>query len=97
MNDFLLFCLVAAAYVFGMWFLGRRLRSRGYGPQLDAIATRHAAVQRHIDRVRAAGVLRLFGALRTFHAVPLFGSKRQKQKLDAEIGRLKHVSRRWWV
>jgi hypothetical protein len=98
-NDYLfpLFCGFAVVYAFGMWSLGRWLRSRGYGPQLDALAAKHAAVQRRMDRMRLAGAVRLFGALRTFHAMPLLGSKSQKQQLDAEIARLKQVSRRWWV
>ncbi|HGT5785496.1 TPA: hypothetical protein ACM381_002393 [Escherichia coli] len=38
MIEYLIFCVVAFAAAFGMYLLREYLRSRGYGPQLDAFA-----------------------------------------------------------
>lgn len=51
MTAFLYFVLVAVAYAAAMVFLGRFLRSRGYGSKLDALRNWHQRMQ---VRIRAS-------------------------------------------
>lgn len=89
MNDFLLLCLFAFGYAFGMNFLGRWLRAHGYGPLLDAAADRHDALRKRLDRALVPMAIGTVGALRALHSLPLYGSKKQRATLDEMAVRLR--------
>ena len=49
MIEFILFCVAATSYAFGMHFLGRWLQLRGHGAKLEAVGKHYYAVQWRIN------------------------------------------------
>ena len=54
MIEFILFCVFATAYAFGMQLLGRWLRSRGHGAKLEAVGKHYYALQSRISPLAPA-------------------------------------------
>ncbi|VEI66849.1 hypothetical protein [Serratia rubidaea] len=77
MIEYLIFCVVAFAVAFGMYFLREYLRSRGYGPQLDAFARWLEPREQRMNHYRLKAANGLFGAAQSINRLPLFGSKHQ--------------------
>ena len=82
MIEFILFCVFATAYAFGMQFLGRWLRSRGHGAKLEAVEKHYYALQSRISPLALPVASGLLGAAQSYNQLPLFGSKRQAAQLD---------------
>ncbi len=61
MIEYLIFCVVAFAVTFGMYFMREYLRSRGYGPQLDAVARWLEPRERRMNRYRLKAANGLLG------------------------------------
>ncbi len=75
------FTLLCAAFVFGGYWLCQRLRARGHGSKLDALAGWHS-------RMSYKGALHSLEALRAFHGLPLYGSRQQRETIDMLIVRV---------
>ncbi|HBT2921246.1 TPA: hypothetical protein MBE86_001799 [Klebsiella pneumoniae] len=75
MIEYLIFCVVAFVVTFGMYFLREYLRSRGYGPQLDAVARWLEPRERRMNRYRLKAANGLLGAAQSMNRLPLYGSK----------------------
>lgn len=76
MIEFLIFCVCGAAFAFGCHFLGCYLRSRGYGPQLDALDRQFTAFQYRVNRTMLPAAGRFYSGFAAYKKnTPLFGSK----------------------
>ena len=71
MIEYLIFCVVAFAVTFGMYFMREYLRSRGYGPQLDAVAQWLEPRERRMNRYRLKAANGLLGAAQSMNRLPL--------------------------
>lgn len=69
--------MLSGMFLLGLsfWALGQFLRSRGYGPQLDAIDRQFTPLRFSVDRARLSAGLRLFSTLQAYKQLPLIGSK----------------------
>jgi len=72
--------VVLALYGIGRW-IQPRLRARGHGPTLDALAGWHARMSR-------LGALHSLHTLRGLHSLPLYGSRQQRETIDMLIVRV---------
>lgn len=81
----LIFIVVSTMAVFALYAIGRwvqpRLRARGYGPTLDALAGWHGRMSR-------SGALHSLHALRAIHSLPLYRSRHQRETIDMMIVRM---------
>ncbi|MCA5967357.1 hypothetical protein [Pseudomonas sp. P129] len=78
MMDFLMFAgFVVFAFTFavGMWALGRWLRSKGYGPQLDKLDRQYTALQLRVSPLAMSASYRMFVGANALNRMPLLGSK----------------------
>nr|WP_314877608.1 hypothetical protein [uncultured Pseudomonas sp.] len=78
MMGFLMFAgFVVFAFTFGigMWALGRWLRSKGYGPQLDRLDRQYTALQLRVSPLALSASYRLFAGAQAMNRLPLLGSK----------------------
>ncbi|WP_443691041.1 hypothetical protein [Pseudomonas sp.] len=82
MIEFILFCVFATAYAFGMQFLGRWLRSHGHGAKLETIGKYYYALQYRMSTFATPMAKGVLGAAQSYNRLPLFGSKRQAAELD---------------
>ena len=85
LQTMVVFTVLCTAFVFGAYWLCQRLRARGHGPKLDAVAGWH-------DRMSYKGALHSLEALRAFHGLPLYGSRRQRETIDMLIVRVQQHS-----
>lgn len=69
------FAVFASTSAIGMWALGRWLRSKGYGPQLDMLDRHYTALQLRISPVVLSASYRMFSGAQAMHRLPLLGSK----------------------
>ncbi|MDE8345419.1 MAG: hypothetical protein POH28_04480 [Acidocella sp.] len=79
------FTVLCTAFVFGAYWLCQRLRARGHGPKLDAVAGWH-------DRMSYKGALHSLEALRALHNLPFYGSRQQRETIDMMIVRIQQRS-----
>jgi hypothetical protein len=81
----LVFTLISTAVVLAFYGIGRwiqpRLRARGHGPTLDALAGWHGRMSR-------LGTLHSLNALRALNSLPVYGSPRQRETIDMLIVRV---------
>lgn len=81
----LIFTLISTVVVLTFYRIGRwiqpRLRARGHGPTLDALAGWHGRMSR-------MGALHSLHALRGLHSLPLYGSRQQRETIDMLIVRV---------
>ncbi|MFA1030093.1 MULTISPECIES: hypothetical protein [Pseudomonas syringae group] len=78
MMDFLMFAgFVVFAFTFavGMWALGRWLRSKGYGPQLDKLDRQYTALQLRVSPLAMSASYRMLVGAQALNRMPLLGSK----------------------
>ncbi|OOV93547.1 hypothetical protein [Pseudomonas sp. MF4836] len=78
MTGFLIFAgFVVFAFTFavGMWALGRWLRSKGYGPQLDTLDRQYTALQLRVSPLAMSASYRMFVGAQALNRMPLLGSK----------------------
>ena len=78
MMSFLMFAgFVVFAFTFAivMWALGRWLRSRGYGPQLDRLDRQYTALQLRVSPLAMSASYHMFAGAQTLSCLPLLGSK----------------------
>ncbi|MFG0408084.1 hypothetical protein [Pseudomonas sp. FYR_11] len=78
MNDILMFAgfvVLASTLAIGMWALGRWLRSKGYGAQLDNLNRLFTALQLRVRPLALSASYRMFAGTRTLSRLPLLGSK----------------------
>lgn len=69
------FVVLASTCAIGMWALGRWLRSKGYGPQLDRLDRQYTALQLRVSPLALSASYRMFAGARTMNRLPLLGSK----------------------
>lgn len=69
------FVVFAFTFAIGMWVLGRWLRSKGYGPQLDKLDRRYTALQLRVSPLALSASYRMFAGAQTMNRLPLLGSK----------------------
>ncbi|MDF5832275.1 hypothetical protein [Pseudomonas syringae] len=69
------FVVVASTCAIGMWALGRWLRSKGYGPQLDRLDRQYTALQLRVSPLALSASYRMFAGVQTMNSLPLLGSK----------------------
>lgn len=70
-----LFIIVATSLAFAFAGLGRYLRKKGYGPQLDVMAQNQAAVR---AKWQAQSLRSIENSAKAFASIPLLGNKRIK-------------------
>ena len=78
MMDILMFAgfvVFASTFAIGMWALGRWLRSKGYGPQLDKLDRQYTALQLRVSPLALSASYRMFAGAHTLNRLPLLGSK----------------------
>lgn len=78
MMDILMFAgfvVFASTFAIGMWALGRWLRSKGYGPQLDRLDRQYTALQLRVSPLALSASYRMFAGARAMNRLPLLGSK----------------------
>ena len=78
MMDILMFAgfvVLASTSAIGMWALGRWLRSKGYGPQLDRLDRQFTALQLRVSPLALSASYRMFAGAQTMNRLPLLGSK----------------------
>lgn len=78
MMDILMFAgfvVLASTSAIGMWALNRRLRSKGYGPQLDRLDRQFTALQLRVSPLALSASYRMFAGVQTMNRLPLLGSK----------------------
>lgn len=78
MIDFLMFAgfvVFAFTFAIGMWTLGRWLRSKGYGPQLDKLDRQYTALQLRVSPLALSASYRMFVGAEALNRLPLLGSK----------------------
>ncbi|KAE9658349.1 MULTISPECIES: hypothetical protein [Pseudomonas] len=69
------FVVFAFTFAIGMWALGRWLRSKGYGPQLDKLDRQYTALQLRVSPLALSASYRMFSGVQTMNRFPLLGSK----------------------
>ena len=69
------FVVLASILAIGMWALGRWLRSKGYGPQLDSLDRQYTALQLRVSPFALSASYRMFAGAQTMNRLPLMGSK----------------------
>lgn len=69
------FVVFAFTFAIGMWALGRWLRSKGYGQQLDELDRQYTALQLRVSPLALSASYRLFAGAHTLNRLPLLGSK----------------------
>lgn len=69
------FIVLASTLVIGMWALGRWLRSKGYGPQLDKLDRQYTALQLRISPLALSASHRMFAGAQIINRLPMLGSK----------------------
>ncbi|MEX5543165.1 hypothetical protein [Pseudomonas poae] len=69
------FVVFAFTFAVGMWALGRWLRSKGYGPQLDKLDRQYTALQLRVSPVAMSASYRMFVGAQALNRMPLLGSK----------------------
>lgn len=78
MMGFLMFAgfgVFAFTFAVGMWALGRWLRSKGYGPQLDKLDRQYTALQLRVSPLAMSASYRMFVGAQALNRMPLLGSK----------------------
>lgn len=78
MMSFLMFAgfvVFAFTFAIGMWALGRWLRSKGYGPQLDKLDRQYTALQLRVSPLAMSASYRMFVGAEALNQLPLLGSK----------------------
>jgi hypothetical protein len=75
LTTMLIFSGFAFAYAFGLHYLGRHLRSRGYGAKLDALGRRYDELNHRKNMILFTAGARFYGGMSAFNRIPLFGSK----------------------
>ncbi|MDF8317561.1 hypothetical protein [Serratia marcescens] len=78
MMDILMFAgfvVLASTFAIGMWALGRWLRSKGYGPQLDRLDCQYTALQLRVSPLALSASYRMFSGAQALSRLPLLGSK----------------------
>ncbi|ATB58794.1 hypothetical protein [Xanthomonas citri] len=78
MMDILMFAgfvVIASAFAICMWALGRWLRSKGYGPQLDRLDRQFTALQLRVSPLALSASYRMFAGAQAMNRLPLLGSK----------------------
>ncbi|KSC68585.1 hypothetical protein AO895_14420 [Pseudomonas aeruginosa] len=78
MMDILMFAgfvVIASTFAIGMWALGRWLRSKGYGPQLDKLDRQFTALQLRVSPLALSASYRMFSGALALNRLPLLGSK----------------------
>ncbi|MCK9751728.1 hypothetical protein RYB69_22260 [Pseudomonas syringae] len=69
------FVVFAFSFAIGMWALGRWLRSRGYGPQLDKLDRQYTALQLRVSPLALSASYHMFVGAEALNRMPLLGSK----------------------
>ncbi|MBC3338630.1 hypothetical protein HU732_20170 [Pseudomonas proteolytica] len=69
------FVVFAFTFAVGVWALGRWLRSKGYGPQLDKLDRQFTALQLRVSPLALSASYRMFAGAQTMNRLPLLGSK----------------------
>ncbi|CAE6695491.1 hypothetical protein R75465_00216 [Paraburkholderia aspalathi] len=69
------FVVFAFTFAIGMWVLGRWLRSKGYGPQLDKLDRQYTALQLRVSPLAMSASYRMFVGAQALNRLPLLGSK----------------------
>ncbi|QJI13635.1 hypothetical protein HKK58_14205 [Pseudomonas sp. ADAK22] len=69
------FVVFAFTFAVGMWALGRWLRSKGYGPQLDKLDRQYTALQLRVSPLAMSASYRMFFGAQALNRMPLLGSK----------------------
>jgi len=69
------FVVFAFTFAVGMWALGRWLRSKGYGPQLDKLDRQYTALQLRVSPLAMSASYRMFVGANALNRMPLLGSK----------------------
>ncbi|WP_455913920.1 hypothetical protein [Pseudomonas syringae] len=69
------FVVFAFTFAIGMWALGRWLRSKGYGPQLDKLDRQYTALQLRVSPLALSASYRMFAGAHNLNRLPLLGSK----------------------
>ncbi|WLG38559.1 MULTISPECIES: hypothetical protein [Pseudomonas] len=69
------FVVFAFTFAVGMWALGRWLRSKGYGPQLDKLDRQYTALQLRVSPLAMSASYRMFVGAHALSRMPLLGSK----------------------
>ena len=69
------FVVFAFTFAIGMWALGRWLRSKGYGPQLDKLDRQYTALQLRVSPLAMSASYRMFVGAQALNRMPLLGSK----------------------
>lgn len=78
MKDILMFAgfvVFAFTFTIGMWALGRWLRRKGYGPQLDRLDRQYTALQLRVSPLALSASYRMFVGADALNRLPLLGSK----------------------
>lgn len=78
MMDILMFAgfvVIASTFAIGMWALGRWLRSKGYGPQIDKLDRQFTALQLRVSPLALSASYRMFSGAQALSRLPLLGSK----------------------
>lgn len=69
------FVVFAFTFAVGMWALGRWLRSKGYGPQLEKLDRQYTALQLRASPLAMSASYRMFVGAEALNRLPLLGSK----------------------
>lgn len=69
------FVVFAFTFAIGMWALGRWLRRKGYGPQLDKLDRQYTALQLRVSPLAMSASYRMFVGAKALNRLPLLGSK----------------------
>ncbi|EFI4614359.1 hypothetical protein GXH09_03555 [Escherichia coli] len=69
------FVVIASALAICMWALGRWLRSKGYGPQLDRLDRLYTALQLRVSPLALSASYRMFSGAQALNRLPLLGNK----------------------
>ncbi|MCF5745730.1 hypothetical protein [Pseudomonas tremae] len=69
------FVILASTFAVGMWALGRWLRSKGYGAQLDRLDRQYTALQHRVSPFALSASYHMFAGAQTMNRLPLLGSK----------------------
>lgn len=69
------FVVFAFTFAIGMWALGRWLRSKGYGPQLDKLDRQYTALQLRVSPLALSASYRMFVGAEALNRLPLLGNK----------------------
>lgn len=69
------FVVLASSFAIGMWALGRWLRRKGYGPQLDRLDRQYTALQLRVSPLALSASYRMFSGAQALNRLPLLGSK----------------------